>query len=109
MTNLADVTLFFNAVWAASPLQGEGEGCLHGNVCIRLRTPHLRPLPFVQGERRKGQTEYNANLVCERINCGANKGFAVGNVGNPNGRASTQRPETSAGKMGVRIAPTSSF
>ena len=35
-------------------------------MCMRLRTPHLRPLPFVQGERRKGQTEYNANLVCER-------------------------------------------
>ncbi len=87
MTNLADVTLFFNAVWVASPLPGEeeGEGCLHGNVCMRLRTPHLRPLPSVRGERRKGPTDYNANLVCEPINCGDNKRLPVGSVDNPNG------------------------
>jgi hypothetical protein len=59
MTNLADVTPFFNGVWVASPLQGEGEGLLHGNRCVES-TPHLSPLPLSEGRGGKGQADYNA-------------------------------------------------
>ena len=88
MTNLADVTPFFDGVWVASPSQGEGEGegLLHGNRCVES-TPHLSPLPVVLG----GEAELPGQLrrqSRERANqLWANTRFPVGSVDNPNGPA----------------------
>ncbi len=88
MTNLADVTLFFNAVWVASPLQGEGEGegCLHGNVCMRLRTPFVLS-PLSKGRGGKARPSTTRISSASESTMGANTRFPVGSVGNPNGLA----------------------
>jgi hypothetical protein len=103
MVNPADVTSFFNGVWVASPLQGEGEseGLFHGigawnlpltsvlSACPRGEAERPGPLQRSRVDAQAGEPggERADMSRYEQTNCKANTRLPVGSAGNPGGHA----------------------
>ena len=71
MTNLGDVTPFFDGVWVASPFQGEGEseGFLHGNRYVGITLTSVLS-PCLRGEAERPGRLQRSRVDAQTVEAG---------------------------------------